>query len=104
MRGVSESRASRLRGALDERVSAFLKRSVEGDRPGLRIETTCVMTHDPGRVVRVAVAVHIKGCRETPGAQVGPSQAETFRTNFLRSPTRRALRGVKRMISDAHGG
>ena len=90
MRGVSESRASRLRGALDERVSAFLKRSVE--------------PHDPGRVVRVAVAVHIKGCRETPGAQVGPSQAETFRTNFLRSPTRRALRGVKRMISDAHGG
>jgi putative transposase len=35
---------------------------------------------------------------------VGPSEAETFWTEFLRSLTRRGLRGVKLVISDAHLG
>jgi len=35
---------------------------------------------------------------------VGPSEAEPFWTNFLRSLTRRGLRGVKLVISDAHEG
>ena len=33
-----------------------------------------------------------------------PSEAETFWTDFLRSLTRRGLRGVKLVISDAHEG
>jgi len=35
---------------------------------------------------------------------VGPSEAETFWTTFLRSLTRRGLRGVRLVISDAHEG
>ena len=35
---------------------------------------------------------------------VGPSEAETFWTDFLRSLTRRGLRGVKLVISDSHEG
>jgi putative transposase len=35
---------------------------------------------------------------------VGPSEAEPFWTAFLRSLTRRGLRGVKLVISDAHEG
>lgn len=35
---------------------------------------------------------------------VGPSEAEPFWTEFLRSLTRRGLRGVKLVISDAHEG
>lgn len=34
----------------------------------------------------------------------GPSEAEPFWTDFLRSLTRRGLRGVKLVISDAHAG
>jgi putative transposase len=34
----------------------------------------------------------------------GPSEAEPFWTEFLRSLTRRGLRGVKLVISDAHEG
>lgn len=36
--------------------------------------------------------------------RVGPSEAEPFWTDFLRSLTRRGLRGVKLVISDAHEG
>jgi transposase-like protein len=35
---------------------------------------------------------------------VGPSEAETFRTDFLRGLARRGLRGVKLVVSDAHEG
>ena len=35
---------------------------------------------------------------------IGPSEAETFRTSFLRKLTRRGLRGVELVISDAHEG
>jgi transposase-like protein len=35
---------------------------------------------------------------------IGPSEAETFWTEFLRKLTRRGLRGVKLVISDAHEG
>ena len=37
-------------------------------------------------------------------ADIGPSEAETFWTAFLRKLTRRGLRGVKLVISDAHEG
>ncbi len=36
--------------------------------------------------------------------QVGPSEAETFWTDFLRGLARRGLRGVKLVISDSHEG
>ena len=38
------------------------------------------------------------------GMAVNPSEAETFWSDFLRSLTRRGLRGVKLVISDAHEG
>jgi putative transposase len=41
--------------------------------------------------------------REVLGMDVGPSEAETFSTAFLRQFARRGLRGVKVVISDSHG-
>lgn len=35
---------------------------------------------------------------------IGPSEAETFWTEFLRKLRRRGLRGVKLVVSDAHEG
>ncbi|RFU14507.1 IS256 family transposase [Rhodobacteraceae bacterium W635] len=54
--------------------------------------------------VIVAVAVNTDGRREILGITVMPSEAETFWAGFLRSLTRRGLRGVKVVISDAHEG
>ena len=54
--------------------------------------------------VIVAVAVSTDGRREVLGITVMPSEAETFWADFLRSLTRRGLRGVQMVISDAHEG
>jgi len=61
-----------------------------------------------GRIVSVAVIIAVgvngAGRREVLGLAVGPSEAETFWTEFLRKLACRGLRGVKLVISDAHGG
>jgi len=54
--------------------------------------------------VIVAVGVNADGRREVLGMDVGPSEAETFWKDFLRTLARRGLRGVKRVISDSHEG
>jgi len=67
-----------------------------------------VKQRQAGRIVSVAVIVAVganaDGRREVLGMTVGPSEAETFWTAFLRSLARRGLRGVKLVISDAHEG
>src|SRR3982751_4668125 len=50
------------------------------------------------------MAVNSDGRREVLGMTVGSSEAETFWTEFLRSLTRRGLRGVKLIVSDSHEG
>lgn len=108
MSGISKSQVSRLCAEIDERVGAFLGRPIEGDWPYLWIDATYVKVRQAGRIVSVAViiavAVNTDGVREVLGMAVGPSEAETFWTDFLRSLTRRGLRGVKLVISDAHEG
>jgi transposase-like protein len=108
MSGISKSQVSRLCDEIDERVQAFLTRPIEGDWPYLWIDATYVKVRQAGRIVSVAVIVAVgansDGRREVLGMAVGPSEAETFWTGFLRSLARRGLRGVKLVISDAHEG
>ena len=108
MSGISKSQVSRLCAEIDERVQAFLNRPLEGDWPYLWIDATYVKQRDADRIVSVAaiiaVAVNTDGRREVLGMSVGPSEAEPFWTDFLRSLTHRGLRGVKLIISDAHEG
>ncbi len=108
MSGISKSQVSRLCGEIDERVNAFLGRPLEGDWPYLWIDATYVKVRQAGRIVSVAViiavAVNTDGVREIVGVAVGPSEAEPFWLKFLRDLTRRGLRGVKLVISDAHLG
>jgi putative transposase len=108
MSGVSKSQVSRLCEEIDERVKTFLDRPLEGDWPYLWIDATYVKVRNNGRIVSVAVIVAVgvnsDGRREVLGMDVGPSEAETFWTDFLRKLRRRGLRGVKLVISDAHEG
>ena len=61
-----------------------------------------------GRIVSVAaiiaVAANTDGRREIIGLGIGPSEAETFWSTFLKSLVKRGLRAVKLVISDAHDG
>ena len=106
--GISKSQVSRLCEEIDERVKAFLTRPIEGDWPYLWIDATYVKVRQAGRIVSVAVIVAVgansDGRREVLGMTIGCSEAETFWTEFLRSLTRRGLRGVKLVVSDSHEG
>ncbi len=108
MSGISKSQVSRLCAEIDERVTAFLERPLEGDWPYLWIDATYLKVRQNGRIVSVAVIVAVgvntDGRREVLGLDIGPSEAEPFWTAFLRKLARRGLRGVKLVISDAHEG
>ncbi len=106
--GVSKSQVSRLCEEIDARVKAFLDRPLEGDWPYVWLDATYVKVRRNHRIVSVAVIVAVgvnaDGRREVLGMDIGPSEAETFWTEFLRQLRRRGLRGVKLVISDAHEG
>jgi transposase-like protein len=48
--------------------------------------------------------VNTEGRREIVGLGFGPSEAEPFWSNFLKSLAKRGLKSVKLVISDAHEG
>src|SRR6266403_53217 len=108
MSGVSKSQVSRLCEEIDVRVKAFLDRPIEGDWPYIWIDATYLKVRQNGRIVSVAViiavGVNTDGRREVLGLDIGVSEAATFWIEFLRKLTRRGLRGVKLVISDAHEG
>jgi len=108
MTGISKSQVSRLCGEIDDKVQTFLNRPLEGDWPYVWLDATYVKVREAGRIVSVAVIIAVgvnsDGRREVLGLDIGPSEAETFWTEFLRKLARRGLRGVKLVISDAHEG
>jgi putative transposase len=108
MTGISKSQVSRLCGEIDGKIATFLERPLEGDWPYVWLDATYVKARQDGRIVSVAViiatGVNGDGRREILGMTIGASEAETFWTDFLRKLTRRGLRGVKLVISDAHEG
>ena len=106
--GISKSQVSRLCEEIDARVNAFLDRPLEGEWPYVWLDATYVKVRRNSRIVSVAVIVAVgvntDGRREVLGMDIGPSEAETFWTEFLRKLRRRGLRGVKLVVSDAHEG
>jgi len=108
MSGISKSQVSRLCEEIDERVHTFLERPIEGDWPYVWVDATYLKVRQNGRIVSVAVIIAVgvnsDGRREVLGMDIGVSEAAAFWIEFLRKLTRRGLRGVKLVISDAHEG
>ena len=106
--GMSKSTVSKLCKDIDERVGEFLNRPLTGKWPYVWLDATYLKQRQGGRIVSVAaiiaVAANTDGRREIIGLGVGPSEAETFWMDFLRSLRARGLDGVKLVISDAHSG
>jgi hypothetical protein len=92
---------------MTEDIMTFLNRPLEGDWPCVWLDVTYVKARQQGRIVSVAVITAIgvngEGRCDALGMTIGVS-AETFWTEFLCQLTRRGLRGVKLVISDAHKG
>ena len=121
MSGISKSQVSRLcapfgkckhlpvgQGEIDVKVKAFLDGPIEGEWPYPWIDATYLKVRRGGRIVSaaviIAVGVNTDGRREVLGLEIGTSEAEPIWTEFLRQLTRRGLRGVKLVVSDAHEG
>jgi hypothetical protein len=106
--GISESTASKLCKDIDERVSAFLERPLSGGWPYLRPDATHLRRREGGRVISVAAVVAVacdaEGRRRIVGLHIGPSEAETFWSAFLKSLAKRGPKGVKPVVPDAHEG
>jgi putative transposase len=108
MSGVSKSQVSRLCEEIDDRVTTFLNRPLEGDWPYLWLDATYLKQRQNGRIVSVAVVLAIgvnsDGRREVLGLDIGASEAATFWIEFMRKLRRRGMKGVKLVVSDAHEG
>lgn len=95
--------ANRLSEEIDDRVKAFLDRPIEGGWPYIWLDATYVKVRRNQRIVSVGViiafGINTDGRLELLSMDIGPSEAGTFWTKFLR---RRGLRGTKPVISDAH--
>lgn len=104
--GISKSTVSKLCKEIDERADEFLNRPLSGEWPYVWLDATYLKQRQGGRIVSVAaiiaVATNTEGRREIIGLGIGPSEAETFCMDFLRSLKARGLDGVKLVISDAH--
>ena len=105
---ISKSEVSRIAGLLDEQVSAFRDRPLEGRYPYVFVDAKIEKVRAGGRVARkcvvVAHAVHETGRREIIGLDVGEAETGAFWTEFLRLLVARGLVGVQLAISDAHPG
>ena len=108
MTGISKSSVSKLCKDIDERVNSFLNRPLAGEWPYLWLDATYLKVREGGRIVSIAaiiaVAVNTDGRREIVGLHIGPSEAEVFWSDFLKSLKSRGLTGIKLVISDAHEG
>ena len=93
--GISKSQVSAVCGEIDARVHDFLFRPLEGEWPYLWLDATYLKVREGGRVVSVAaiiaMAVNGEGRREIVGLHLGPSESETFWSEFLRQMLRRSF-------------
>ena len=108
LQGMSKDRVSALCRRLDEQVSVFRERPLEGAYPYLWLDAKQLKVRDQGHVrskaLVVAYAVHESGCREVIGIDLGEVETEAFWLEFLRSLRRRGLNGVRLVVSDDHQG
>jgi len=105
---MSKDRVSSLCRGLDERVSAFRERPLEGACPYLWLDARHLKVRDRGSVrskaLVIAYAVHETGRREVIGLDLGEVESGAFWVEFLRGLVARGLTGVRLAISDEHQG
>jgi transposase-like protein len=106
--GMDKSAVSRICKQLDEVVTAFRSRPLEGEYPYLWLDALYLKVRMNSRVVSqavvIATGVRQSGEREILGFELGAAESRDFWLPFLRTLVRRGLSGVQLVISDAHEG
>lgn len=106
--GIDKSAVSRITSELDESVTAFRQRRLDGTYPYVWLDALYLKVRQNHRIVSMAVVIAI-GVRDTGertilDVDVGGSEDAAFWTSFLRRLVERGLCGVELAISDAHLG
>lgn len=107
--GISKSEVSRICSHLDDDANEFRYRDLtDTSYPYVFLDATYCKARVGGKVVSqavvVAFGVRADGHREILGVDVGHSETEAFRREFLTQLTDRGLHGVHLVVSDAHKG
>ena len=107
--GLSKSQVSELARSLDEPVTAFRNRPLDGGPyPYVWLDALTQKCREGGRIVNVATViatgVNADGHREVLGMDVITTEDGAGWTAFLRGLVARGLRGVQLVVSDAHPG
>src|SRR5256885_943798 len=97
--GISKSTVSKLCKDIDERVTGFLERPLEGEWPYLWLDATYLKVREGGRIVSVAAIIAVAGNAQGGRAIVGlpprPSAGPTLWAPLFRSLGRRRPAGVQ---------
>jgi putative transposase len=106
---ISKSQVSELARTLDEVVTAFRNRPLDGaPYPYLWLDALTQKCREGGRIVNVATVVatgvNADGRREILGLDVITTEDGAGWTAFLRGLVARGLSGVQLVVSDAHAG
>ena len=106
---ISKSRVSEMAKDLDEAVTAFRNRPLDGGPyTYLWLDALALKVREAGRIqscaALVATGVNAAGCREILGLDVVTSEDGAGWTAFCRGLVARGLSGVRLVISDAHPG
>jgi transposase-like protein len=105
---MSKDRVSAMCRALDQQVSAFRERPLEGAFPYLWLDAKQLKVRDRGHVypkaLVIAYGVHESGRREVIGLDIGEVESGAFWAEFLRDLRGRGLAGVRLCVSDEHQG
>jgi len=105
--GVSAGQVSQLCTALDEKVRQFRERPL-GEIRYVWVDALYEKVREDERVesmaVVIATGVNLQGRREVLGLDVIPTESEEGWTQFFKGLKERGLRGVRLVVSDAHGG
>src|SRR6266487_4033859 len=103
--GMSKDQVSRLCRGLDEQVTAFRERPLEGRYPYLWLDAKVERVRQRGGVrhkaLVIAYGVHETGRREVVDLAIGEAETEAFWREFLRRLRERGLTGVQLVVSDA---
>jgi transposase-like protein len=106
--GVDKSKVSRICRELDEAVTAFRNRPLEGDYPYLWLDALYLKVRQNYRIVSmpvvIAIGVRETGEREILNLDIGASEEEASWTPFLGGLADQGLKGVNLVTSDAHRG
>ena len=105
---VSKSSVSAVCKDLDQEVSAFRSRPIEGSYPFLTVDATYFKVRENNRVISkalmIAYGTNRQGKREILGFSAYRNESKETWTDFLKGLKKRGLCGIMMITSDAHEG